>query len=121
MTATVFISTLQHSGYEYGAAPHTSVSSNTLPSAHPSAIRPGNNLFKCQGGGLLGLVGGVCGGAMSFVSLVIGVTTNSTFGLNQHHLDASADGGRARSTWRGVGGGGGVGRERLTKRPNKDG
>lgn len=49
MTATVFISALQHTGYEYGAAPHTNVSSNTLHSAHPSAVRPGNNLFKCQG------------------------------------------------------------------------
>lgn len=92
MTATVFISTLQHAGYEYGAAPHTSVSSNTLYFVHPSAVQPGNNLFKCRG--VLGVGGGVWGGGGSHV---FNVTCHwcdhkQHFGLNQHHLDTSADG-----------------------------
>lgn len=74
MTASAFISTLQRGVYEYGAVQHTSVSSNMVYSAHPSPVQPGNNLFKCVCVWESGM-----GGAMSLMSLVIGVTTNSTF------------------------------------------
>lgn len=81
MTAAAFISTLQRTVYEYGASQHTRLSSNTVYSAHPSAVQSGNNLFKCRGG-----------------YRVFNVTCHWCdhkwrFCLNQHHLDTIADGG----------------------------